>query len=112
MWWIPLAIKLLILLISVLVEPEVKNLKKVLRIKAEKYLEKHVSDFAEVKKTYILEQGGKGDPKGDSMYAFRWNAPAKVNDEDMLPYVMVRLTPSGKLLALVIPEVCINRLIL
>jgi hypothetical protein len=81
------------------VEAPSKNINsKALREKAEKYLAKNLPDFDVVKSTYIYEEGGKGDPKGDSMYAFRWNAPSKVNDEDMLPFVMVRLSPSGKII--------------
>jgi hypothetical protein len=80
-------------------EAPVKDLNtKSLRARAEAYLAKHVPDFAEVKKSFVFEEGAKGDPRGDSLYAFRWNAPALVNGEDMLPFVMVKLSPSGKII--------------
>jgi hypothetical protein len=80
-------------------EAPVKDLNtKLLRSKAEAYLSKQVSDFAEIQKTYVFEEGGKGDPKGDSMYVFRWNAPAPVNGEDITPFIMVKLSPSGKII--------------
>ncbi|MDQ3014620.1 MAG: hypothetical protein M3Q73_02040 [bacterium] len=81
------------------VEQPVKNLNvAALKEKVEKYLYKNISDFDQVKKTFIYEEGGKGDPAGDAMYAFRWNAPSRINGEDVPPYIMVRVTPSGKLI--------------
>ncbi len=68
--------------------------KVALKARAEAYLAQHVSDFSEVKKIYIYEEG----TKGGTLNVFRWNAPAKVNGEDMLPFVMVKLSPSGKLI--------------
>lgn len=68
-----------------------------LKARAEAYLAQHVSDFAEVKKTYVYNDFAKGDTKSDSVYFFRWDAPSKVNGEDMLPFVMVKLSPSGNL---------------
>jgi hypothetical protein len=65
-----------------------------LRARAEAYLAKNAPDFSDVKKTYVFEEGSKGG----SMHVFRWNAPAKVAGEGMLPFVMVKLSPSGKLI--------------
>lgn len=80
-------------------EAPVKNINvELLRDRAEKYLSKHVADFEHLRKTFAFEAGGKGSPEGDSMYAFRWNAPEKVNEEDIPPYIMVRIAPSGKII--------------
>ncbi len=65
----------------------VVNIKK----RAEKYLADVVTDFNDVKKTYISEEANKGD----SLFVFRWNAPQKIGDEGMLPFVMVKLAPDG-----------------
>lgn len=72
--------------------------KVALKAQAEVYLTQHVSDFAEMKKTYVYTDFTKGDTKSDSVYFFRWDAPSKVNGEDMLPFVMIKLSPSGKLI--------------
>ncbi len=80
-------------------EAKVKNIDMAgLRAKAEAYLQKNVADFDRVKKTFTFEGGGKGDSQGDSMIAFRWNAPEKVNGEEMVPFVMIKLSPSGKII--------------
>lgn len=80
-------------------EPTEKTLPMgALKAQAESYLSRHVPDFADVKKTYVYSGFAKGDTKNDSVYFFRWDAPAKVNGEDMLPFVMVKLSPSGKLI--------------
>jgi hypothetical protein len=68
--------------------------KTALRARAEAYLAKNVPDFSDVKKTYMFEEGSKSG----TMNVFRWNAPAKVGDEEMLPFVMVKLAPNGKLI--------------
>jgi hypothetical protein len=67
---------------------------KQLRDRVEKYLEKNIQDFASVQKTYVFETGSKGDA-ADMTYAFRWNAPAPVNGEDMAPFVQVVVSSAG-----------------
>lgn len=68
--------------------------KGALKARAEAYLAQHVPDFADVKKTYVYEEG----TKGSTLNVFRWNAPIKVSGEDVLPFVMVKLSPSGKII--------------
>jgi hypothetical protein len=68
-----------------------------LKDKAEKYLVKHISDFDQVKKSYVFETGSKGDLNGTSTYAFRWNAPTTINGEELMPFVQIVLSPSGEI---------------
>lgn len=63
-----------------------------LRMIAEKYFTKHIKDFEQVKREYKYEEGSKGD-----MYMFRYNARQKVNAEEMLPFVQVKLSAGGEL---------------
>ncbi len=71
---------------------------KQLQDKAEKYLAKNIPDFDQVKKTFKSESGSKGDENSTS-FAFRWNAPAKVNGEDMLPFVQVVMSAGGDIMS-------------
>lgn len=65
-----------------------------LRERAEAYLIKHVPDFIEMKEVYKSEEG----MKGSTMVVFRWNALERVNGEQRLPFVQIKLAPNGRLI--------------
>ncbi len=65
-----------------------------LKARAETYLSKYVPDFREMKKTYKYVELSKNA----TVRVFRWNAPERVNGEQRLPFVQIKLAPSGKLI--------------
>ena len=65
-----------------------------LRARTETYLSKYVTDFTEMKKTYNYVEASRSA----TVVVFRWNAPERVNGEQRLPFVQVKLAPSGKLI--------------
>lgn len=73
--------------------PDKKLSKNKLREIARAYLTKHAEGFDLIEKTYILEEGLKGD-----MYVLRYNAPKSVEGEDMVPFVQVKLSVGGELI--------------
>lgn len=66
-----------------------------LRQRAEDYLAKHVPNFAEVRRTFNYQEMSKSGRR----FAFRWEAPAKAEGEEMAAFVQVVLSPSGKVIS-------------